>query len=131
MTNDEMRIEIAQVLGWKHVREINYILIGQPPEHLLHPDNINKGKRDTEWPVPNCPEDLNACHEMEEWLLAKHKEQLKSGIRPVTGPTTGILMAELSVICQRDHDANSTIVPDWHGTFQYTHATAQQRCIAF
>lgn len=33
MTNEEIRIVIAEACGWKDVRELNYVVCGYPPAY--------------------------------------------------------------------------------------------------
>lgn len=62
MTEQEQRIEIAKACGWLEVMPSGR-LDGQ---HVgYHPQHAVIGKREE---IPDYPNDLNACHEMEKHL---------------------------------------------------------------
>lgn len=92
MTDQEINVAIAEACGWTEIRAAklkSFELYGIEPIEKL---------RDR---VPNFCNDLNACHEMEEWILAS----------PFT-------------YTQAWHDELSKIPMTYH-------ATALQRCQAF
>ena len=104
MTNEEIRIAVAEELGWKwkdtHLTEFGATY---PRKGWFDPNGniIPSG-------APDCPNDLNACHEMEKTLT--EKEELFYLIR-------------LTEAMKED----STI--GWQTERTY-HATALQRCEA-
>lgn len=64
MSDDEMRIAIAEHLGWKPDTRSGYFI------------NESKQEITPEWCLPNFPEDLNACHEMEKSLSNEQQKRL-------------------------------------------------------
>jgi len=54
MTKEQQRIKIAEACGWTRLFQAYGDLYGD--------------KEKPQQRVPNYPEDLNACHEMEQWL---------------------------------------------------------------
>jgi len=65
MTKEEMRIAIAEHLGWIKVKELKWARARlDPPKQFMPGCNH----------TPNWPEDLNACHEMEKSLNVNQRD---------------------------------------------------------
>ena len=79
MTNEEIKIKVAESLGWTHVQPIRYHgikIVGVPPD-AREPD-LNFPTSDPDiWcaPVPNYPESLDACAEFRKTLTDTEKER--------------------------------------------------------
>lgn len=101
MTNEEMRIAIAEVCGWKRCET-----------HWVAP--CGYGRMDNQ--PPNYPEDLNAMHKAESSLTPR----LCSGCRDID-EVRDFYTRMLQQVCWKD----------FHQTFIIAHATAQQRAEAF
>ncbi len=100
MTKEEMRIAIAEKCGWT---AITSDMVGNTPNGRSNADHRV---------IPNYPEDLNACHEMEKVLDQYYQLHY---------------CAELWKVC------NGTL-PSFGNTLYlmgYIHASALQRCEAF
>lgn len=102
MTNDEVRIACAEAHGWTKCRLA--VKGSGAPERGPSPYGIPPG-RNYEAPVPDYPNDLNACHEMEKVLNA-HQRYL---------------------YVNRIAETKYKLDDAWH----HAHATASQRCEAF
>ena len=103
MTAEQQRIEIALACDWTDVRyESNYFIGRSTPKSTLRGNNHKGNRRE----IPDYLNDLNACHEFEEKLIA---------LGPPALDTYEIF---LSAICAR---AGNRIF----------RATAAQRCEAF
>ncbi len=95
MTNEQMRVKIAESLGYD---------IGWGEMLTIEPDSDGDPSIVDHRPIPNYPEDLNACHAMEETLRGSVLRSYGRCLATVKG----------------DHAADY----DWH-------TTARQRCEAF
>ena len=96
MTNEEMRIAIAEALGWRVVKDI--YMCGFPPGL----NNLGI--------IPDYPNDLNACYEMEESL-------------GIDGPDYASELWRNIVA--------GNVMSDREAMWKLSHATASQRCEAF
>lgn len=103
MTDEQIRIAIAEALGYTHVRIIKDI--EGPPDAVIghHPTKPHS--------VPNYPADLNAMHEAEKTLT---ENQWSKYVALLTG---------------RDWICDRVITSD--AAQQAIHATARQRATAF
>ena len=100
MTNEAMRVKIARTLGWTHIG-------GFSPETVELSGCAPDANELTI--VPNFPEDLNACYEMEAFITTDMRSDY---------------LKHLADITSKDAPFN------WRG-FAFVHATAPQRCEAF
>ncbi len=129
MTNEEMRVEIAKELGldnrWvimKHglyyrpgahgytnnIQEAWVVSEAEADRHVYpHDDPVTKHPA----PLPDWPNDLNSCHEMEKHITIEQ-----------SGEYDAILDDLLNV--DVEHGDGVIITPIWH-------APAPQRCTAF
>ena len=102
LTDDEIRIKVAVLTGWKDLHwgnqtHPNTMLYGWPPYY----DYM------TEFCVPNYPQNLDACYEMESTLTKHQRDRFEYELGVIVGP----LRSQWR----------------WH----LLHATARQRCEAF
>lgn len=58
MTNEEIRIKIAETLGWTDIHKFEGYLLGWPPNYKL-PKDIN---RRHPLVIPNWPDSLDTCY---------------------------------------------------------------------
>lgn len=113
MTNEQLRVAVAEALGWTDIRPIDPALcdvqdIGKGIEGRT---KLSRDRfADYFCPVPDFPEDLNACHEFESGLRVE---------------VVFDYMVQLVKICALD-----MYKPDCGALFVIAHATARQRCIA-
>ena len=112
MNNEQLRIAVAERLGWTSIRPND--------DAVCAIENIGCGFRGTFKGIegeilPNWPEDLNACHEMEK--------ALDDG-----GLWHGYLNCLWDVVCPQFNQMNglNTAVG-----LLLVHASARQRCLAF
>jgi hypothetical protein len=61
MTDNEIRVAISEVRGWKNIRQTAFGLFGSLPSSDL---SIMSDEYLCSGPVPNYPQDLNAMHEV-------------------------------------------------------------------
>ena len=110
LSDNEIRIKVAELLGWADLVEarnspdaekFRLMLVGPFALTGTTPNGTAC------WRVPNYPQDLNACAEMEETLDDSQKDNFEYVLGIVIGPG-------------REHWR-------WH----LLHATARQRCEAF
>ena len=108
MTDEELRRRVAELLGWTNICEESHYSYDDM-EHLDVLCGISKtGCKDE---MPNYPQDLNACHEMEKEIRKDHEY-------------TGWYLDALKNILDSYNYQHSCKV--------YTiFATARQRCEAF
>lgn len=102
MTNDELRIRVAELVGFMpHV--------GHEGERWISPD----GKRSVtrSYGLPDYTSDLNAMHEVESLLTADQSWKYERKLREQLGTAAGM---------------GSGVVSEWNW-----HATAEQRARAF
>lgn len=104
MTDERINERIALLCGWK---------IFSPLHNLWAPPRQVVEYECDAYPTPNYAADLNACHEFEKTLIAGDFKQ--------TFHATNRYINELCKILQCLDTA----------LFQFTHATARQRCEAF
>ena len=121
MTNERIRIKIAEALGWKQTAGRNGDYIARPNgTEVWHYDNRGNSYGPTNnWQlllqrkeIPDYPNDLDACHEMEKVLTDEQSEMFADAI--------------CRMVCGRTVDAAST-----YEIAYCIHATARQRCEAF
>lgn len=118
MTDAEIRIAIAEKCGWlgpfglyRRIASGKQLLGGGETLHGTPPRDREKPKDDQAYePVPDFPNDLNACHEFEKTL-------------DVNG--LGRYADELDEVCVPTHICPLT---HWKAVVM---ATARQRCEAF
>ena len=129
MTDNDLRIKVAKLLGWTRIgpghdcvdgRQVD-VLVGYTPKD--DPD-------DRVTVIPDYPKDLNACFEFEETLpkgkwvnskgeqIADWEEETDRWVEP-DGPTAHKYMVALMMATRVDSKWASI------------HATARQRCEAF
>ena len=109
MTDEELRIRVAELLGWTNICEESHYSYDDM-EHCDVLCGVSKtGCKDE---VPNYPRDLNACHKMEETLT---DIQFCKYVQILCGHTT------------------TGIKIQWGGpdAGRACRATARQRCEAF
>lgn len=107
MTQEEQRIAIAELRGWRRLKSSPVL------RYWSHPDDDPEGNEENEVftleMLPDYPNDLNACHEMENHLTEQQKIGYYHNLslwREDTGEPTENL-------------------------YEVVHATAAQRCEAF
>lgn len=73
MTNEEMRVAIAETMGWKDMSfSTSWLTLPNGKKRFL---NWSEGES-WEDAVPDYPNDLNAMAEVEEWLLVHQPKKL-------------------------------------------------------
>lgn len=108
MTNEEIRIAVAEEMGWQDVTVCHDCVIGLPPGFTE--DQCPEGADEF---VPDYPNSLDACAEFEDSLTYAKNERAR-------------YHDALNRICARD---NEKLPPSQcRGTYR---ATARQRCEAF
>ena len=107
LTDEEIRIKVAELCGWKSIEPY------KPEGCQLYKDLFGL-KRGRFGQIPNYPQDLNACHEMEKCLRLTGVEG--------TG-YVGYLEQIVLGAPWPEYDANKIL--------HMTRATARQRCNAF
>ena len=107
MTDDEIRVRVAELMGWTHVwrGEHSGILTGYAPQ--------NGGER----VPPNYPADLNACASFEATFISDYERAVKY--------SWNLLRAIRLEVPEDADDLNLDYC--WH----IAHATARARCEAF
>ena len=123
LSDDELRIKVAELLGWKDVRNMEYTCACAPAgvcEHCQAKlcgwdrrggliDSLRTGCY-ISGHVPDYPRDLNACHEMESWFWHRYAgSEFK----------WGEYVRNLISVC--GHPSNQ----------HHCRATARQRCEAY
>lgn len=108
MTDDEMRIAIAEAEGWTKIRMT--IKGAGAPERRPSPHGWCRGRK-YEAPLPNYLGCLNAMHEAEKVLDGKQRFDYINNLANLTYP--------------KQWSGNE--MPDWYSH----HATAKQRAEAF
>lgn len=103
MSDDEMRVKIAEVCGWTNIHS----------ENALLPPGMHGTFNDRVLPLPDYLNDLNAMHSAEQTL--KGEQQRWFGF-------------ELDKIIEPNGDCEGI---DSYGKFELAHATARQRAKAF
>ena len=103
MTDDELRIKVAELMGWVSVPHRTRPLTGKE----FSVDTQGTAWTELPYEMPNWPGDLNACAEMEDTLDDSQKDSFEYLLGIVIGPG-------------RERWR-------WH----LLHATARQRCEAF
>jgi hypothetical protein len=102
MTNEQINIAIAEVLGWKRPDDPDVMKFKQgwsmPEKWWMCPKGVLRFKHD----IPNYCNDLNAMNEAEKVLTPK----------------------QIEVFCEQ-------LNPKTHGVWWGIHATARQRAEAF
>lgn len=123
MTNDEIRIAVAESMGWGDIKRCGKSSM-QPSDTGAQlrgtKDDITSSER-TYYFLPNYPLDLNACAEFEKTLEPFEWSDYTMAIRR---------------IIQRDCNKPECYVPGSDRSqliadFWFYHATALQRCEAF
>lgn len=108
MTDEQINIKIAELCGYRKLKNSERVAINPRGDQVgwseLH-EYVHC--------IPNYAADLNACHEFEKTLIAGDFKQ--------TFHATNRYVNELCKILQCLDTA----------LFQFTHATARQRCEAF
>lgn len=115
-TNGQLRIAIAEVLGWKHIKnDIGLArknctnsfdgLVGISPIVQRMEHGQDESKDYNYWIIPNWPESLDACHEMEATLT---DDEYHTGYKQTLATIVGL-----------------------SGSMRMPSATALQRCLAF
>ena len=115
MTNEEIRIKVAELCGWINVHEAGTREISEPLMDKgfgLVGFRLGQPAKQLEQ-IPNYPEDLNACHEFEKELT---EEQWR-----------GYIFALLNLMKLDIALDDYTLAQH----FSFVHATARQRCEAF
>lgn len=112
MTTDEMRIAIAEKVGWKKVPVYEWEGNTRVPFQYVDLDV-----------VPNYPTDLNACHEMENVLNREQQDVFANELYQL-------------LPCDENHgpiDMDDPAAGDvmTASMFQVSHATAAERAEAF
>jgi hypothetical protein len=121
MTNEKMRVKIAELMGWKACRRdlgLAERICTRPSDGFVGISPIvqkmehggDESKDFNYWLLPNYPESLDACHEMEKGLETEdHRFAYTAKLCTLT----------------KEHP------PEARGLWRIAHATAAQRCIAF
>lgn len=131
MTNEEIRIKVAEAMGLFRIEPLRRTTRKRnddPNGVRLWYCSEHHGGAATYSEVPNYPEDLNACHEMEKSLVTvgewiSYMENLAS---VATIPTNGATAWEL--VCKMSHSDQKGVL---YGLAGFVHATARQRCLAY
>lgn len=139
ITDEEIRIKVAEAMGLEIIHDPRGPIDTRPSPYSikrkLFYTPAAAGVRRKSWPkastvpiIPNYPEDLNACHEMEKSLVTvgewiSYMENLAS---TATIPTNGATAWEL--VCKMSHSDQKGVL---YGLAGFVHATARQRCIAY
>jgi len=109
MNKEEMRIAIAEKCGWKDItKDLQNNLLGRIPNCI-------------DWGiVPNYPEDLNACHEMEKVIAPDYDRWANylGWLWKITNPDC-------------DFKTDRTVHIQNYITWKFKRATAEQCCEAF
>jgi hypothetical protein len=105
LTDEELRIKVAELLGWVKVPHRSRPLTGK--EFSIDSQGIAWTSIDPE--MLDYPKDLNACHEMEETLIDEQKRFLYE-----------VTLHSLNV----SHELGISV-------WETVHASARQRCEAF
>ena len=67
--DDTIRIKVAELAGWKREDRPMFHPVQTTTEGWLHPTNGGWYGGAAHEVLPNYPQDLNAMHEAEEWML--------------------------------------------------------------
>jgi hypothetical protein len=113
MTNEQIRIKIAESLGWTEIA-----MNGLYDQYEgLKPKGNYRNRND--WlRLPDYPEDLNACAEMEKSL---------GSLRPLYD----VLLIELTSEGEFDHNKIPIVEMHYVDALTGIHATAAQKCRAY
>jgi len=114
MTDDEIRVRVAEACGWKNVHRFNKWQEGGTASYK-DGDLVGDFGDHTRWHLPNYPADLNACHSMEKTLRENqfHFVAYTRKLWRVVFPNV-------------DYTGDLGYLG-----FDYIHATARARCEAF
>lgn len=74
MTDQQIRIAVAEVMGWRFVRK------ERDDNRMIDP----KGHYSSTDSIPNYPADLNACHEMEKILTREQRIEARWHLVQIT-----------------------------------------------
>jgi hypothetical protein len=110
VSDDEIRIAIAEACGWEFKKE-----------DLNHGISFVKGEKRLWCGIPNYPHDLNTMHEAEKVLLTDSEK--------IEAYCSALLHTKIDVI--EDGTPYKTDLFDEYGWFGCVHATARQRAEAF
>lgn len=112
MTDDELRIKVAELCGWERGPKVSsWIGVANS---CWHRKSEQDGWQDN---PPDYPQDLNACHEMEEHIPENKWFEWCGNMAKVCG-------------VERE-SSDMTIGEIVHRTFSTNRATARQRAEAF
>ncbi len=101
LTLDEIRVQVAEILGWTKIAPFWNDLADHPNDYFSELRGIALGQKFTD-PVPDYPGSLDACHEMEKTLTLDQSTAYVN-----------------------------LLWPQGYATFQAIHATALQRALCF
>jgi hypothetical protein len=113
----KLRIRVAELCGWDWDENSAWNPVGQRHDRNHHPfanepDGISL--------LPDYPNDLNACHEFEKWLLSQSKINKRE-------TPFHHYFHELHKVCANSDEFDAPMkAENWAVT-----ATAEQRCRAF
>lgn len=71
MTDEQLRIRLTELVGWKK---------GNAPKNIRWGQSAPEGEYWFAHQLPNYPEDLNACHEIERGLTDEQHERYRSNL---------------------------------------------------
>lgn len=67
MTLEQKKIKLAEKLGWTDIKVRNTLVCRGLTGKIPNDSQV--------LPIPNWPEDLNACHEAESWLIDNYRSK--------------------------------------------------------
>lgn len=103
LSDEQLRIKVAEALGWSGIYQGAMNLFGAPPTE------DRKKLLDAIIVLHDWPHDLNACHEMEKSIREDQRAIYRAYL--------------LELFCKENGYSNN----GW----AWVHATARQRCVAF
>lgn len=120
MNNDEIRIAVAEAMGWKR-----RVIDGVRGEHYTYWKHAGDDKEYRTHELPNYPLSLDACAEFEKGLQATAHLSVGNEHREY--------LVELMSVVNPDKELwdNGTFLGSWSDAIKTTEATALQRCEAF
>ena len=120
MTDNEIRIAVAEAMGWKHIFHHKWLReYGREGEDLWC-ELGGKSLDGDDMPLPNYSADLNACAKMRRTLTKDEREDFASCLEAVCSA------GQLSMAALDPHG-----VTDYAELFDILDATALQQCEAF
>lgn len=127
MTNDEIRIAVAEEMGWRDIKKCgkSSMLPSETGAQLRGTKDDLIASEKVYYFLPNYPSDLNACVEFEKALHA-------TGHLPLHNEHREYLVALMSILNPaKELWDNGTFIGNWGDAIKVAEATALQRCEAF